>query len=244
MTHKLYVVNWGNVANNGTLTVIDGNNSFAAQTITLGTKAYPYDAAVNETTNKVYVSLSAFNSMLVIDGADNSTQTVPVGENPNTVAVNEKSNKIYVANVSPDDRSTAGYTVTEIDGATLETVSFADANGPEQLALNTVTDKIYVTNFDDGTVTVIALTPQASLTVAGTAIDDTVILQIDNKTPSVNDRSWTIGLTVGTLKGDDGADLTGDVTLPTARGVVIYSEKYDTNKILITLRDGDNAPDS
>ena len=163
-THMLYVVNWGNLLNNGTITVIDCDDGYAAQTLTLGTKAYPYDAEVNETTDTVYVSLEAFDSVVVIDGSDNSMQTVPVGNLPHKVAVNEQTNKIYTANVSFDDRSAAGYTVTEIDGTTLDTVSFADANGPEQLALNTAANKIYLTNFDDATVTVIALVEPASPT--------------------------------------------------------------------------------
>ncbi len=156
-THTLYVVNWGNVVNNGTVSVIDCDDAYSVQTLAVGNKAYPYDAEVNETTNMVYVSMEAFDSVLVINGADNSIQTVSVGNLPHKVAVNEKTNKIYVANVSADEWSDAGYTVTEIDGATLEAVSFADANGPEQLALNTATNKIYVTNFDDATVTVITL---------------------------------------------------------------------------------------
>ncbi|MEA4883989.1 MAG: beta-propeller fold lactonase family protein, partial [Clostridia bacterium] len=232
-THMLYVVNWGNLLNDGSVTVIDGDNDFAAQTIALGTKAYPYDAAVNETTNKIYVSLSAFNSVLVIDGADNSTEIVPVGVHPSIIAVNEDTNRVYITNVNEDDRSAAGYTVTGIDGDTLETVGFADADGPTMLAVSQSTNKVYVTNFSAGTVTVIALAPPAVVIVAGTATDDAAILQIDNKTPSARNKTWDINVTIGTVK----AGLTAsDVTLTGLPAGLSYTAAKGTgNNIVITL---------
>jgi YVTN family beta-propeller protein len=80
------------------------------------------------------------------------------------------------------------------------------------------------------------------LTVTGTAIDNAVILQIDNRTPSVNDRSWTIGVTAGTLRGANGDDLTGDVTLSgLPAGLSYAAQKYDGSKILISLTETADA---
>ena len=75
-----------------------------------------------------------------------------------------------------------------------------------------------------------------SITVAGTATDDTAILQIDNKTPSVNDGTWTISVTTGTLKGTKGDDITSYVTLSNLPAGLTYTAKNGgDNTIVITL---------
>ena len=74
--------------------------------------------AVNPVTNKIYVANSDSNNVTVIDGATNSTTTVPVGHRPAAVAVNPVTNKIYVANSGSNN-------VTVIDGATNTTTTVA-----------------------------------------------------------------------------------------------------------------------
>jgi YVTN family beta-propeller protein len=80
---------------------------------------------VNRLTNKIYVSNSGTNTVTVIDGETNATKNISVGKAPQAIAVNEATNRIYVGNYNQDDRSNAGYIITEIDGATDEIVGFA-----------------------------------------------------------------------------------------------------------------------
>ena len=62
--------------------------------------------------NFIYVANSGSNSVTVINGATNATQTLtdPKARNPVAVAVNAVTNKIYVANSGSNN-------VTVIDGA-------------------------------------------------------------------------------------------------------------------------------
>lgn len=95
---------------------------------------YPGKIAVNQVTNKVYVT-SDNSSITVIDGATFSATSVAVGlYSAQTIAVNSVTNKIYVAGFR---------TVTVIDGATNSTTTIA-ADLPSAIAVNSVTNKIYV----------------------------------------------------------------------------------------------------
>ena len=96
----------------GTVTVIDGSN----HTTTVNVGASPYQAAINTTTNKIYVANSGGNTVTIIDGATNNTSSVTVGNGPSGLAVNMATNKIYVPNF-------ADGTVTVIDGTTLTTTT-------------------------------------------------------------------------------------------------------------------------
>ncbi len=100
----------------------------------------PTAIAVNPVTNKIYVVDQTANSLTVIDGATDSTQTFAVGSNPTAVAVNSVTNKIYVSVSSPAS-------VVVIDGDTLATSSVPVPAGPGPLAINSVSNKIYVTTF-------------------------------------------------------------------------------------------------
>jgi YVTN family beta-propeller protein len=93
----------------------------------------PGAVAVNPVTNKIYVANFSDNNITVIDGATNSTATVPVGATPQALAVNPVTNKIYVAN---------SFNVAVIDGATNATANFADV-GALLVEVNPITNKIY-----------------------------------------------------------------------------------------------------
>jgi len=72
-----------------------------------------------------------------------------------------------------------------------------------------------------------------AITVAGTATDDTAILQIDNKTPSARDKTWDINVTTGTVKAGVSAS---DVTLTGLPAGLNYTAAKGTgNNIVITL---------
>lgn len=153
-TDMIYVANF----RSENVTVIDGaDNSYTH--VEVG--ADPWEIAVNKDTNKIYVSTDGETTISVLDGTTNDVQKASAGKAPQAVALNDKTNMIYVGNYNQDDRSTAGYVVTQIDGATLEAVGFADESNPSFLAVNSATNKVYVVNFNN-TVTVIALSPPVS----------------------------------------------------------------------------------
>ena len=109
-----------------------------------------FGIALNETTDRVYVTHGDEDKLTVINGATNSIITqIATGDHPSGVAVNELNNHVYVTNYLAD-------TLTIIDGATntvIQTLSVGD--GPQGVAVNPNTAKVYVANRNDDTVTVI-----------------------------------------------------------------------------------------
>ncbi len=76
-------------------------------------------------------------------------------------------------------------------------------------------------------------TESDTLTVAGTAADDTAILQIDNKTPSARDKTWDINVTTGTVAAGVAK---ADVTLSGLPAGLDYTAAKGTgNTVVITL---------
>jgi len=107
--------------------------------------------AINQNTNKVYVTGHFSNSVYVINGYTNQLiKTIPVGLNPDGIAVNPNTNMIYVAN-------SAANTISVIDGTTESVVHTVQVRGdnPRGIAINPNTNLIYVANALSGTVSVI-----------------------------------------------------------------------------------------
>jgi YVTN family beta-propeller protein len=169
VTNKIYVINFAGSPSN-ILTVIDGATDSVTNSLTMG-GIFPYTLAVNPVTNKVYVANFTFTggsnpndgSVTVVDGATNTTTTVPaVGNGSNTlvVAVNPVTNRVYT--------SIPG-SVTAIDGAinaSTSTSPVSTGNSPQTVVVNPVTNKIYAPNADSNTVTVIDVaTNSATATV-------------------------------------------------------------------------------
>ena len=77
--------------------------------------------------------------MTVIDGATNTTITVPVGTQPLALAVNPVTNKVYVTSFNSGR-------LTVIDGATNATTKVFAGFDQVSVAVNPVTNKIYVGN--------------------------------------------------------------------------------------------------
>ena len=118
--------------------------------------------AVNTATNQIYAS-NGTNTVTVIDGATNSTTTVPVGAPVKVLAVNPVTNMVYVGEQS---------NVVVIDGATNSTTTLA-VPGAVALAVNTTTNKIYaVDNSAPSAITVIdgATNGTTTLAVPGGAL--------------------------------------------------------------------------
>src|SRR6266487_3921378 len=113
----------------------------ASSTISIQVGTFPTVVAVNQTTNQIYVSNQANNSVSVIDG--NTTlvvATVPVGTWPQVVEVNSMTNMVYVANLLSNN-------VTVIDGKTNSiAATIAGLSAPFGIAVNASTNQIFVSN--------------------------------------------------------------------------------------------------
>ncbi len=164
-THTVYVADWGGGSGN-TVSVINAatcnatNHSGCGQTpatITVG--GGPFDLAINEATDTVYVANSNDNTVSVIDGATcNATDhsgcgqtppTVLVGNGSDKLAVDQATNTIYVSN-SGDN------TVSVIDGVACNASNHSGCgqsaptvsvgNGPGAIVVNQATHTVYVAN--------------------------------------------------------------------------------------------------
>ena len=77
--------------------------------------------------------------MTVMNGADDSTVTVPTGGNPNGVVVDQFRNLIYVSNGN-------GNCITAIDGNTNQSTTTGNiGNGVNDIALDPLTNRWYLT---------------------------------------------------------------------------------------------------
>lgn len=108
-------------------------------------------------------------------------------------------------------------------------MTFGESDGAEIMPSTKVGYKTYSDGGDNPSF----IWVKEALTVAGTATDDTAILQIDNKTPSARDKTWEIDVTSGTVKDDVSAS---DVTLTgLPEGLDYTAAKGAGNNIIITL---------
>jgi YVTN family beta-propeller protein len=133
--------------NDDAVTVVDTKTRAVSM---VGTGRSPIAAAVNTTTNRVYVVNYGSSDVTAIDGATHRVlATVPVGLWPQQIAINERTNTIYVVNTHADS-------VSVIDGARHAVVATVPAGrGPWALAVDPVANMIYVANRLSDTVTVI-----------------------------------------------------------------------------------------
>lgn len=147
LTNKVYVANYGS----GNATVIDGVTNAATTTPSVA-GAEPTAVAVSTTTNRAYVTnWGGVNTVTVIDGALNTTQTVATGSVPYGVAVNPATSTIYVPNWESNN-------VTVVNATTLTTQTVPAGTTPYAVAVNPLTNTVYVPNYNGGnpsTVTVI-----------------------------------------------------------------------------------------
>jgi len=152
-THRVYLINRVPVIGNQfgqQLTVIDGETNSIITTIYIGGYAgvtrrglgFPRRLAVNEATNKIYVTDYLEDRIMVVDGVDNSTHDIAVGPSPVQIAVNENTNKLYVVDETND-------TLMVVDGTT-ETI-ITEFNLPfrgvtySNLTVNERSNLIYLT---------------------------------------------------------------------------------------------------
>ncbi|MBI3969838.1 MAG: fibronectin type III domain-containing protein [Chloroflexi bacterium] len=117
---------------------------------------YAYSAAVNPTTNRIYVARGKLRHVTVVDGATNTVITsieVPEsGTNIRDVAVNPTTNRIYATDGN-------GTRLLVIDGATnsvIDSVSLGSYGAfPIGVAVDPSTNRIYVANYGSGEVKIV-----------------------------------------------------------------------------------------
>jgi len=152
-TNRIYVANYDSY----NVSVIDGESNEVIATIGMGLFRTPGGIAVNEETNRVYITdtfhlgpldLGA-GRLLVVDGDTHEVlSTLQVGRKGH-VAVNEQTNRVYVT-------SRHSGTLTVIDGHTNEVIAILDVGpDPYGLAVNEEANRIYVANHGGRSVSVI-----------------------------------------------------------------------------------------
>jgi YVTN family beta-propeller protein len=150
-TNRIYVGDYGPEGDpRSHITVIDGHTNTVIAGVDLGplltdtrpANLPPLSIAINQTTNRIYVTSSTRPSVSVIDGATNQVIAQLSGPgNSRAVAVNEKTNRFYV--------TSAGGAITAFDGRTNEITSVRELNSSERtvligdIAVNSETGRIY-----------------------------------------------------------------------------------------------------
>ncbi len=106
---------------------------------TIPVGSYPFGAAANPTTHRIYVTNRGSGTVSVINGTTNTViATIPVGINPMFIAVNPNTNRIYVPN-------NGSGTLSVIDGATNAVVATVTGfSYPEGVAVHPGRNLIYV----------------------------------------------------------------------------------------------------
>jgi YVTN family beta-propeller protein len=200
--------------NDGTVSVLNGATCnaivtagcvrFFLPTVEVGTS--PVAAAVDQTTDTVYVPNANDDTVSVVNGGtcnadvtsgcDQSTPAVTVGAAPFGAAIDGETHTLYVANlgdntVSVIDAATCNAVVTSGCGQAPATV--AVGNGPDGLAVDQTTDTVYVANFNDNTVSVIdGATCNAIVTSGCGQTPPTVTVGDGPGIPDVNDATDTV----------------------------------------------------
>lgn len=150
-TNKIYVAcSTVNSGNPGTIVVIDGATN---KTTAIATSYYPYAAAVNPVTNKVYFANAddTNGTILVLDGATNALTAVPVSFatgsssspfSPANIVVNSASNKVYVYNPGSTN-------ITLLNGAnnSVQEIDVPDQDSNSRLTLDPISNDVFVSSF-------------------------------------------------------------------------------------------------
>ena len=202
----------------GGMSVASAATYSVLSTVTAGTD--PYAAAVDPTTNTVYVTNPSGNNVTVIDGATNTViTTVPVGANPEEVAVDPSSQIVYVSNANDN-------TVSVIDEATnTVTATVPVGDSPFGIAVNPTTNTVYVANANDATVSVIdgaTNTVKATVSVGvspgGIAVNSTT-----NTLYAANTSDGTVSVIDGTTNA-----VTTTISVPGAPAAVAVNPATNT----------------
>jgi YVTN family beta-propeller protein len=171
-------------------------------------------------TNKIYVA-NRLLAVTVIDGNNNTTSTVAVGDGASSIAVNPVTNKVYVGDDVSDD-------LTVIDGSTNATTTVSVGSSPFALAINSVTNTIYVAMIDSNTVTVIDGASNTTSTVAAGSGPYVVAVN------SVTNKIYVANIFDGTLTVIDGSTNTTSTVATFYSGFDAVAVNPVTNKVYVT----------
>ncbi|MEW6089007.1 MAG: fibronectin type III domain-containing protein [bacterium] len=140
------------VANTSRVLAID-SQTYGSISIDAGDS--PKGIAVNNNTNRVYITNYNSNTVTVIDSDTSSISfnqaigTISVGNNPYDIAVNVNTNIIYVTNTSDN-------TVSIIDGSSNLVIAAINVGlYPRDIEVNSATNEVYVANYGGGYISVI-----------------------------------------------------------------------------------------
>lgn len=138
-TNKVYLLELPNK-----LIILDGSSDTLLNKVDLpqlgGESFAPISLALNSVTNRLYISVSSQNKILVFDLESNSVVGTINAMSPLKIAVNETTNRIYFY----DNIMNA---VCVVDGATNKIVDVIILGGlPNGIAVNSETNKVYVSN--------------------------------------------------------------------------------------------------
>jgi YVTN family beta-propeller protein len=144
-THVAYVLNTLPVGATaygaaGTVSVIDGTSYAVTSTITVG--VFPFAAAVDPTTDTIFVANSDFGDVSVISGTSNTVITnVQVGNSPIAVGVDPEAHTVYALNI--DNTVTIFDERTNLVVATVA-VGYGQAGGGGGIGIDPTTHTVYV----------------------------------------------------------------------------------------------------
>lgn len=199
---------------------------FATSTTRIPVGSVPKFVAVNQVTNRIYVSNLNSNNVSVIDGSTNVVvATVVVGTAPEVLDVNSTTNMVYVANLE-------GNSVSVIDGDTNTVLAtIGGLSGPFGVAVNSITNQIFVSNLNTSTVSVIDGATNTIITTvtvgngpAGVSVNSTANL------------IYVANNGAGTISVIDGANdtVTSTFTLPQFAAPIIIGLEPVTDRLYIT----------
>ena len=161
-----------------TVVVVPANQTWTASAVVaVGTD--PFDVAVDNTTDEVFVTNTGSDNVSVISGAtDLPIGSVGVGSQPTGIAYDSATNYVYVANQGSN-------TVTVFSASTLQVLTNISVGfGPLGVAFDPATGYIFVANYDSYTVSVIWGVDDAILATVPVGIDPTGVA-VDNATDNV-----------------------------------------------------------
>jgi len=123
----------------------------------------PVFVAVNEQTERAYVTHIGSNIVTVIDTSTNTVvDTITVGSAPVGVAVNESNDRAYVVN----QNSRTVSVIDTLNDANTIIATIPVGLAPQHIAVNELTDRAYVANLFSNTVSVINTLNDANTVIA------------------------------------------------------------------------------
>ncbi|HWN09106.1 MAG TPA: carboxypeptidase regulatory-like domain-containing protein [Pyrinomonadaceae bacterium] len=229
VTNKIYVSNFGS-----RITVINGADNTTASITHLFDSTG--SVTVNPVANKIYATHTSSAHLTVIDGVDNSSESIPTGTGGGTnstfSAVNPVTNKIYV--VSSGTETVTADIVSVINGADNSIALVPVGTQPYATAINPLTNKVYVANRNSNDVTVMNGVDNSTATVAaGTEPLAIAVNMVTNKIYVANHDSDNVTV----INGADNST----TTIAAGSGPVAIAVNPFTNKIYVANENGNNV---